>query len=69
MADLNYSDGTSRKENHQMQLPDDSFCRRKPVEHGNGCWFGELQLSSFVLVAFWGSEFQCACWCSWGILD
>lgn len=68
MADLNYSAGKSQKENLHLQFPDDSFYRRKPVEHATVRWFGELQLSSFILEAFWGSEDQCAFRCSWGTL-
>lgn len=49
MADLNCSAGASQNENHQMELPDDLSCRRKPVEHGNVLWG-----ASAILICFSG---------------
>lgn len=67
MAHVSCSAGTSGGEN-QLQLSNDS-CSRKPAENGNGWWFGVFQLSSFDLVAFWGSRHQCTSQCHWVIPD
>lgn len=65
MADLDCSAGASQKENHQMELPDDLSAEGNLWSMEMSC--GELQQSSFVLVAFWGSEHQGAFQCSWAI--
>lgn len=56
MADFNCSAGASQKENHQMELPDDLSCRRKPVECGKVLWGASATLICFSgLLGLWAS--------------